>query len=99
MVIGGHIGDGNIHPTMWVNKSDKKEVEKALRLFEEIGRVGIKYRGTVSAEHGIGTQKKELLKESLAAKNQGNYTVSYNLMVQIKKVFDPYNIFNPGKML
>jgi D-lactate dehydrogenase (cytochrome)/glycolate oxidase len=99
MVIGGHIGDGNIHPTMWVNKSDKKEVEKALRLFEEIGKVGIKYRGTVSAEHGIGTQKKELLKESLAAKNQGNYVVLYNLMAQVKKVFDPYNIFNPGKIL
>jgi D-lactate dehydrogenase (cytochrome)/glycolate oxidase len=56
-------------------------------------------RGAVSAEHGIGTQKKELLKESLVAKKQGNYTVSYNLMVQIKKVSDPYNIFNPGKML
>lgn len=53
----------------------------------------------MSAEHGIGTQKKELLKESLVAKKQGNYTVSYNLMVQIKKVSDPYNIFNPGKML
>ena len=53
----------------------------------------------MNAEHGIGTQKKELLKEPLAAKNQGNYIVLYNLMVQIKKVFDPYNIFNPGKML
>jgi len=39
------------------------------------------------------------LNESLVAKKQGNYTVSYNLMVQIKKLFDPYNIFNPGKML
>jgi hypothetical protein len=44
-------------------------------------------------------QKKELLKEPLIAKKQGNYTVSYILMVQIEKVFDPYNIFNPGKVL
>ncbi|MCC6032067.1 MAG: FAD-binding protein [Pyrobaculum sp.] len=99
MVIGGHIGDGNIHPTIWVNKSDKKEVEKAVRLFEEIGKIGIKYGGTVSAEHGIGSQKKELLKEALAAKNQGNYTVLYNLMAQIKKALDPHGVFNPGKIL
>jgi len=98
-VIGGHIGDGNVHPTIWVNKSDKKEVEKAVRLFEEIGKIGIKYRGTVSAEHGIGSQKKELLKEALAAKNQGNHTVLYNLMAQIKKALDPHGVFNPGKIL
>jgi glycolate oxidase len=53
----------------------------------------------VSAEHGIGSQKKELLKEALAAKNQGNYTVLYNLMAQIKKAFDPHGVFNPGKIL
>ena len=52
----------------------------------------------MSAEHGIGTQKKELLKGLFATKTKGT-TVSYNLMVQIEKVFDPYNIFNPGKMV
>ena len=55
-------------------------------------------RGTVSADRGIGTQKKELLKELFATKTKGT-TVSYNLMVRIKKLFDPYNIFNPGKMV
>jgi len=52
----------------------------------------------VSADRGIGTQKKELLKELFATKTKGT-TVSYNLMVRIKKLFDPYNIFNPGKMV
>ena|GEM_PF-4173294 len=52
----------------------------------------------MSAEHGIGTQKKKPLKELFATKTKGN-TVSYNLMVQIEKVFDPYKIFNPGKMV
>ena len=43
-------------------------------------------------------QKKELLKELFATKTKGA-TVSYILMVQLEKVFDPYNIFNPGKIL
>ena len=52
----------------------------------------------MSADRGIGTQKKELLKELFATKTKGT-TVSYILMVLIEEVFDPYNIFNPGKMV
>jgi FAD/FMN-containing dehydrogenase len=55
-------------------------------------------RETVSADRGIGTQKRELMKECSQQKTKGT-TVSYILMVQIEKVFDPYNIFNPGKMV
>ena len=47
--------------------------------------------GAVSGEHGIGLAKKEVLRRSL-----GDYTVS--IMRGIKKVFDPNDILNPGKI-
>jgi FAD/FMN-containing dehydrogenase len=55
-------------------------------------------RGTVSADRGIGTQKKELSKELFATKNQGNYSFIH-FDGSDRKGVDPYNIFNPGKMV
>ena len=98
MILGGHIGDGNLHPSIWARRSDKDEVGRVMRFFEDVGRVAIRLGGTISAEHGIGTMKKELLKESISSRNNGNADTVLNLMRNVKKVFDPYGIFNPNKI-
>ncbi|MGC8607077.1 MAG: FAD-binding oxidoreductase [Vulcanisaeta sp.] len=98
MVIGGHIGDGNLHPTVWARRSDKDEMERIMRFFEDVGKLAIRLNGTVSAEHGIGVQKKGLLREAISSRNDGNSDYVINLMKNIKRVFDPYGVFNPGKI-
>jgi D-lactate dehydrogenase (cytochrome)/glycolate oxidase len=73
-------------------------VGRVIKFFEDVGRVAIKLGGTISAEHGIGTMKKELLRESISSRNNGNADTVINLMRNVKKVFDPYGIFNPNKI-
>ncbi len=98
MNLGGHIGDGNLHPAVWARRSDRDEMDRVMRFFEDVGRLSIRLNGTVSAEHGIGTQKKELLREAIGSRNGGNSDAVIGLMRSIKRVFDPYGIFNPGKI-
>ena len=80
----GHLGDGNIHlgigPT-----SDKHAVETIV--YERLGKVA----GAISAEHGIGLEKKEFLPHSRSADEIA-------LMRTIKAALDPKNLLNPGKI-
>ncbi len=98
MNLGGHIGDGNLHPAVWARRSDRDEMERVLRFFEDVGKLAIRLNGTVSAEHGIGTQKKGLLREAIGSRNNGNSDTVIGLMRNIKRIFDPYGVFNPGKI-
>ena len=90
----GHIGDGNLHinilrPQGMTKEDFVKECRKVdVMVFEAVK----KYKGSISAEHGVGLTKKSFL----------NYTRSeaeIELMRGVKKVFDPDNIMNPGKVL
>jgi glycolate oxidase len=89
----GHAGDGNIHCN--IIKKDisedrwKNELPTVIaELFTEVVKLG----GTISGEHGIGWVQKEYLKIALSE-------TELDLMRQIKKVFDPKGILNPGKLL
>jgi FAD/FMN-containing dehydrogenase len=89
----GHIGDGNLH--LNILKPDNLDKDT---FFQQCGEVSYgvfeiveKYRGSVSAEHGVGLLKKDYLKYS---RSQGEIT----LMKQMKKIFDPKGIMNPGKI-
>jgi len=73
-------------------------MERVLRFFEDVGKLAIRLNGTVSAEHGIGTQKKGLLREAIGSRNNGNSDTVIGLMRNIKRIFDPYGVFNPGKI-
>lgn len=90
--LAGHIGDGNIHPTMW---SPLENVDRLYRVGEEIMELALDYNGVVSSEHGIGLVKKTALIKSLRRRG----FKAYELMKSIKRVFDPRNILNPGKVL
>ena len=90
----GHIGDGNIHANIFMDNTEKgrKKMEK---LQMNIAKVAIKHMGSVSAEHGIGTEKNRLLYEEYLERDS-LYTLES--MKSIKKVFDPNNILNRGKI-
>ncbi len=88
----GHAGDGNLHVN--IVKGDmsdedwKTKLPQGIRkLFKEVVRMG----GTLSGEHGIGLVQKEFMDIAFNS-------VQLALMKQIKQVFDPQGILNPGKI-
>ncbi|MEK2646291.1 FAD-binding oxidoreductase [Bdellovibrio sp. BCCA] len=90
----GHIGDGNLHINILRPAGMTKEefVQECRKVDVMVFDTVKKYKGSISAEHGVGLTKKSFL----------NYTRSsaeIEIMRGIKKVFDPDNIMNPGKVL
>ena len=92
-VIFGHIGDGNIHFNISQPiKSDKdKFLKKDKKLRKKINDLTIELNGSISAEHGIGLNKKADLKKYMKK--------DVELFKLIKKSLDPKNIMNPGKII
>lgn len=87
----GHIGDGNFH-TLVVYKSDSdEERERAERINEWIVKEAIEVGGTSTGEHGVGIGKMKY--------QQAEHGEAYGVMQQLKELFDPKGIMNPGKVL
>jgi FAD/FMN-containing dehydrogenase len=89
----GHIGDGNLHIN--ILKPDSLSLDEFLKHTHEVDR-GLftlvnKYKGSVSAEHGIGLLKKEALSYSRTPEEIAIFR-------KIKRVFDPKGLLNPGKI-
>jgi len=82
----GHIGDGNIHLT--VTKIEQNELGKASEVIYQPLR---ELNGSVSAEHGIGLEKKAYLGITRSQEE-------IDLMRQMKRMMDPHGIMNPGKV-
>jgi glycolate oxidase len=82
----GHAGDGNVHLAIFEQDADKRSM-----ILKEIYMVGKNLGGAVSAEHGIGSEKRHFLLEM-------EDKAKIALMRRIKKAFDPNNILNPGKI-
>lgn len=90
----GHIGDGNLH--MNILKPAEMERAEFESTCHEVDKVvfGLvrKYHGSISAEHGVGLLKKPWLSYSRSAEE-------LRLMSELKSVFDPAGILNPGKLV
>lgn len=88
----GHAGDGNVHVNILKDKTDnetwEKNIDPAIR---KIFELTVSLGGTISGEHGIGYSQKNYL--DIAIKEN-----EMKLMRDIKKVFDPNGIMNPGKI-
>jgi glycolate oxidase len=95
VVLFGHIGDGNIHTNIFADVKDPEKMKKADSLMIEIGKIAIKHGGSVSSEHGIGLEKRVLLIEEF--KQKGSLE-NLEIMKNIKKIFDPKNLLNRGKI-
>ena len=88
MAAFGHLGDGNIHLVLTVGSHDPVEVHAAETIiYEALGR----RQGIISAEHGIGLDKREYLQHS---RNEDEIA----MMKTIKIALDPKGILNPGKI-
>jgi glycolate oxidase len=86
-----HAGDGNLHPLVPMDMSDRDQVERALHAGDEILKCCIAAGGTLSGEHGIGLEKNELMPLIF---NEADL----NAMKKIKAVFNPEDLCNPGKI-
>jgi glycolate oxidase subunit GlcD len=87
-----HAGDGNLHPNLLFDRRDADEVERVERASREIMEVCIQAGGTITGEHGVGLDKRSYM--SLVCSPQ-----VLQAMAQVKEVFDPAGLCNPGKVL
>ncbi|MDP4448957.1 FAD-linked oxidase C-terminal domain-containing protein [Staphylococcus hyicus] len=91
IVIFGHAGDGNLHPTINANMRDEMAIKNVERAVEEIFDYAIALGGTLSGEHGIGTMKKAFMTREL-----GEADIAFQKA--IKHALDPEHLLNPGKI-
>ncbi len=94
VVAFGHLGDGNLHYNVSqpVGADKTKFMAKWEAVNDAVHAIVAKYEGSISAEHGIGILKRDLLAK---AKDP----VALGVMHAIKKTLDPNGILNPGKVL
>ena len=87
-----HAGDGNLHPLILFDERDEDELRRVHAAGSEILKVCADAGGTISGEHGIGTEK---MKEMRFVFSNNDISA----MKKVKKAFDPDDLMNPGKVL
>jgi glycolate oxidase len=87
----GHAGDGNLHPSVFTDIRKEEEFARAQDVMREIFETALSLGGVLSGEHGIGLEKQRFF-------NQAMDPLALELMKKIKKMLDPNNIMNPGKI-
>jgi glycolate oxidase len=87
----GHAGDGNIHTSIMINDKNEGEKERGEAAIEEIFKLTLRLGGTLSGEHGVGITKAPYIGLEIDP-------ATLEVMKKIKRVLDPNNILNPGKI-
>ncbi len=90
--IYGHAGDGNLHPQILTKEAGGIEPERLEEFKDRLYELAVRMGGTITAEHGVGVVR---LGHFLRFADKK----LVELMKGIKKVFDPNNILNPGKVV
>jgi glycolate oxidase subunit GlcD len=87
-----HAGDGNLHPLILVQDvQDQALMKRVHRAGSEIVKLAVSYDGSLSGEHGVGIEKRAFMPLMF---NEAELSA----MLDIKHIFDPYNLLNPGNM-
>ncbi|HVD98513.1 MAG TPA: FAD-linked oxidase C-terminal domain-containing protein [Cytophagaceae bacterium] len=91
-VFYAHIGDGELHLRPILDLKIDKDREMFHTITDEVATLVKKFRGSLSGEHGDGRVRGEFIRKMIGEKN-------YQLICDLKKVWDPNDIFNPGKIV
>jgi glycolate oxidase len=86
----GHVGDGNLHAVTVMDVRNRKEWETLRKIGDDFIALTKRFKGTFSAEHGVGMAKSPFIEEELG--------LGLQVMEKIKKTLDPNDILNPGKL-
>ncbi|HAM35794.1 MAG TPA: FAD-binding oxidoreductase [Elusimicrobia bacterium] len=87
-----HAGDGNIHPNMPYDERDSSQTARVRAAGQEMLRACVELGGSLSGEHGIGTEKREAMRWLHAPR-------ALKLFRDLKGSFDPEDLANPGKII
>ncbi|TSD58419.1 FAD-binding oxidoreductase [Aeromicrobium piscarium] len=88
----GHIGDGNMHPTVIFAPDDADAERRAQLATHDVAKLGLRLGGTVTGEHGVGQAKRDAMAEQVGP-------LHLDVQRAIKRALDPAGILNPGKSL
>lgn len=88
--VAGHIGDGNLHIIPLMNLRNAKEREVLMEVAQKVFDLVLEFGGSISGEHNDGLIRTPFLKQMYGE-------AIYKLFEETKNIFDPKNIFNPGK--
>jgi FAD/FMN-containing dehydrogenase/Fe-S oxidoreductase len=88
----GHAAAGLLHVRPMLDLHRAEDLKKYRQIADEVGAFILQFKGTLSGEHGVGIARTEYFREQVGEE-------IYHLMRQIKQSFDPYNLFNPGKII
>ncbi|MCD6385452.1 FAD-binding protein [Candidatus Sumerlaeota bacterium] len=91
IAVFGHCGDGNLHVNFMFDENNKDEKARVEQAIPELFQMVIQRRGTISGEHGIGIMKLPYLSLEYGE-------AELRIMREIKSIWDPKNLLNPGKI-
>ena len=86
-----HAGAGELHLRPMLNLKKSEDIVLFRKITTDVAHLVKKYKGSMSGEHGDGIVRAEFISSMIGESN-------YNILKRIKTAFDPYNIFNPGKI-
>ncbi len=87
-----HAGDGNLHPLICFDSRFPEEVKRVKEAGRELMEVCVAVGGTITGEHGVGLDKRELLPLVFSEADM-------NAMLSVRRAFDPLGLCNPGKII
>jgi D-lactate dehydrogenase (cytochrome) len=87
----GHVGDGNFHAILLIERDNAEELKTAKALARRMAERALRLGGTITGEHGVGMGKTAMMALEHGA--------GWDVMAAIKQTLDPEGILNPGKIV
>lgn len=87
----GHVGDGNYHAILMVDRANPDEIAEAKRLSDAMVAHALDLGGTATGEHGVGLGKLHLM--------EAEHGSAWDVMGAVKRALDPDGVMNPGKLV